>query len=77
VRVPDRVVRFLAGVAEDALALVGKSSMFNRDKAGEMTQPAWVCSAAKAERLLGWRARVPVDSGLRETVAWYRREGLL
>ncbi|MBI2900937.1 MAG: NAD-dependent epimerase/dehydratase family protein [Planctomycetes bacterium] len=75
--IPDRVVRFLAGVAEDAGRFVGRVPMFNRDKAAEMTQPAWVCSAAKAERLLGWRARVPIREGLREMLEWYAREGLL
>jgi len=29
-------------------------------------------SAARARRLLGWRPRATVDSGLRETIAWYR-----
>jgi CDP-glucose 4,6-dehydratase len=30
-------------------------------------------SAARARRLLGWRPRATVDSGLRETIDWYRR----
>jgi CDP-glucose 4,6-dehydratase len=29
-------------------------------------------SAALARRLLGWRARTPMDEGLRETIDWYR-----
>ena len=29
-------------------------------------------SAARARRLLGWRPRVSVDGGLRETIEWYR-----
>ena len=51
--------------------------MFGRDKALEMTQKAWVCSAGKARRVLGWEAKVPVESGMAGTVAWYRGEGLL
>jgi nucleoside-diphosphate-sugar epimerase len=31
-----------------------------------------VCSTAKADQLLGWRAAVPLDVGLARTVAWYR-----
>lgn len=73
VRIPDRVVRFLGGVAES----VGISSMFNRDKAAEMTQAAWVCSAEKARRELGWSAKVGLDEGLRETIDWYRSRGLV
>jgi nucleoside-diphosphate-sugar epimerase len=51
--------------------------MFNRDKTRELIQPAWVCSPAKAARLLGWRARTLVEEGLKSTLAWYRQEGLL
>jgi len=77
VGIPDRVVRFLGAVVEDAASLVGKRSMFGRDKALEMTQKAWCCSPAKAARLLDWRARVPLDQGMKETVTWYREQALL
>ena len=77
VGVPDRIVRFLGGVAEDAAKLIGAHSMFNRDKALEMTQRAWICSPAKAGRLLGWKAEVDIEQGLRETLAWYREHKML
>src|SRR5947208_4818263 len=47
--IPDRVVRFLGAVVEDAASLVGKRSMFGRDKALEMTQKAWCCSPRSEE----------------------------
>ncbi len=75
--IPDRVVMFLAGVAEDVGRAVGKKSMFNRDKTRELIQSAWVCSPSKAARLLGWRARTGVEEGLKSTLAWYRQEGIL
>ena len=31
-----------------------------------------VCDASKAEKLLGWRARVDLEQGLAETVEWFR-----
>ncbi len=77
VPVPDRVVRLLGAVAEDVLAVVGKGGMFNRDKAREMTQKYWVCRSTKAKRVLGWEAKVPIAAGLRETLAWYKREAWL
>jgi len=77
VGIPDRVLRFLGAVVEDAASLVGKRSMFGRDKAREMTQKAWCCSPAKAARLLGWNARVPLEQGMRDTVTWYRDQALL
>ncbi len=77
IRVPDRVLRFLGAVVEDGARLAGKRPMFGRDKALEMTQRAWSCRPAKAGRVLGWEARIPVDRGMKETLAWYRAEGLL
>ncbi|MBI2930723.1 MAG: NAD-dependent epimerase/dehydratase family protein [Planctomycetes bacterium] len=71
--VHDEVLRFFGSVAE-SLPL-GRGSVFTRDKALEMTQARWVCSAQKARRLLGWRARVPIEEGLRATMAWYRGAG--
>lgn len=76
-RIPDGLVRVLGALAEDGARLLGKRSMFGRDKALEMTRPHWCCSPAKAERLLRWRARIPLGEGLRTTLDWYRREGLL
>lgn len=77
VPIPDRVVRFLGAVVEDGARLAGRRSMFGRDKALEMTQKAWSCSAEKARRLLGWEAKVPVERGMPETLEWYKAEGLL
>ena len=75
--IPDRVVRFLGAVVEDVAQLAGKRSMFGRDKALEMTQKAWGCSPAKAERLLQWKARIPLEQGMKETADWYKSQGLL
>jgi nucleoside-diphosphate-sugar epimerase len=51
--------------------------MFGRDKALEMTQKAWCCSSAKAEKMLGWKARIPLEQGMTETASWYKSQGLL
>jgi dihydroflavonol-4-reductase len=77
VGIPDRVVRFLGAVVEDGARLAGKRTIFGRDKALEMTQKAWCCSPAKAARLLGWRAAIPLEQGMDETAAWYKSQGLL
>jgi nucleoside-diphosphate-sugar epimerase len=77
VPVPDRVLRFLGAVTEDAAGFLGFSPMFGRDKAMEMTQRAWSCSSAKARRILGWEASVPLDRGMAETMEWYRAHDLL
>ncbi|MHC4605714.1 MAG: NAD-dependent epimerase/dehydratase family protein [Planctomycetota bacterium] len=71
ITVPEGLVRALGGLA-DGLSFSG---LFSRDKAVEMTQKFWVCSPAKAERELGFRAQIPVAEGMRETAEWYRENG--
>ena len=75
--VPDRVVRLLGAWVEDGAKLLGKRTLFGRDKAMEMTQPYWCCSPAKAQGVLGWQPRVGVEEGMADTLAWFRREKLL
>jgi UDP-glucuronate 4-epimerase len=39
------------------------------DQPGDV--PLTYASTAKAERLLGWRAQVPIAEGIRRFIAWY------
>jgi dihydroflavonol-4-reductase len=71
IHVPDGALRALA----DVLAFAGLDSMFNPDKAREITQKGWLCSGARARDRLGFLPQVPLERGLAETAAWYRREG--
>ncbi len=77
VPIPDRVVRFLGGLAEDVTRVTGGGGLFSRDKALEMTQKYWTCSPAQAKRVLGWEATIDPAEGFKETLAWYRAEKLL
>jgi nucleoside-diphosphate-sugar epimerase len=38
----------------------------------ELTSPGFVCSVARAERCLGFRAAIDLADGCRSTAAWYR-----
>lgn len=77
VPIPDRVVRFLGGITEEITKITGKGGLFSRDKALEMTQKYWTCSPEKARRTLGWEASIDPEEGFRETLAWYRDQGLV
>ncbi|MBI2921413.1 MAG: NAD-dependent epimerase/dehydratase family protein [Planctomycetes bacterium] len=50
-------------------------SIFNRDKAAEMTARAWVCDVSGVEKRLAWRARIAHTDGLAEAARWYREAG--
>jgi nucleoside-diphosphate-sugar epimerase len=73
--VPGWGLRGLALGAELVGRISGRSLPLNSDKVNELLAPAWVCSPAKAERELGFRASTPFEQGIRTTVEWYRRHG--
>jgi len=77
VPVPDFALDLLAAVADEAAGLLGFAPVFGRDKARELKARWWLCSAARAERELGWRPRIALDDGIRETAEWCVREGLV
>jgi nucleoside-diphosphate-sugar epimerase len=77
VRLPASLVRAAAGFNELAHAAVGRSTSFNSDKARELLAPGWLCETETAATVLGFRARVPLEEGLRDTARWYRDHGWL
>jgi nucleoside-diphosphate-sugar epimerase len=77
VTVPAGVIRAAAAVSERVAAGLGRSTMFNRDKAKELLAPGWLCDTEDARRELGFVATTPLAQGLRETWQWYRNEGWL
>jgi len=67
-----------AGAAGDIYALVsGKTVACNMQKVRELLQPSWVCETSKARSVLGFDPAIELDAGIRDTIAWYRRQGWL
>lgn len=77
VHIPAFLLMTIAGAAE----IVGRVGRFtpklNRHKARDFLQNEWTCTVAKAERLLGYRSRIPFAQGAKQTVEWYRAHGWL
>ena len=74
-RLPEAVAS-AAGMIADAVAHVqGRPYIFSSQKVREMLAPAWVCSADKAARDLGWQAQTPLADALASTARWYRDHG--
>lgn len=77
--VPVRLPLWMAGVAcavmEKIGVLRGKPSTLNGDKFRIMRQRNWNCSGVKAERELGFKARVDLDTGLKSAIEWYKQKG--
>ncbi len=69
---------YLAGTLIGAAgSLSGKPSIINRDKADELVQDYWVCSAQRAQLDLGFTAGTTLSEGVAKTIDWYRRQGWL
>lgn len=76
-RVPATVIKGAAAVAETIAGLVGKSTIFNREKADELTVAGWLCETDLARRDFGFEAHIALQDGFNETANWYRQHGWL
>ena len=59
-------------LVELIVGLTGFSGAIEWDATKPDGQPRRCLSTAKAERLLGWKAQVGFEEGLRRTIDWYR-----
>ncbi|OGD19571.1 MAG: hypothetical protein A2W03_01215 [Candidatus Aminicenantes bacterium RBG_16_63_16] len=77
VTIPLRCLYTVAVLLEARGRLTGDISLFSRDKYRELVQPGWVADTSKARDVLSFETRYSLEAGMAETVAWYRRRGLL
>ncbi|MDX1674127.1 MAG: NAD-dependent epimerase/dehydratase family protein, partial [Longimicrobiales bacterium] len=68
--VPAAIVKVAAAISEGVSRVTGRPVIFDRDKAKELLAE-WVCETDRARDELGFEASIPLDRGLRDTVAWY------
>jgi dihydroflavonol-4-reductase len=74
-RVPPIALQALALLADGASLVLRRRLPLNRKLARQLLAPAWTCSTAKAERLLGFRAAVSIGDSIDRSAAWYQRHG--
>jgi dihydroflavonol-4-reductase len=77
VRIPVSLITGAAALSETAAGLIGRSTIFNRDKARELLAPGWLCETDSALDELGFQARTPLPVGIASTAQWYRSNGWL
>ena len=71
------IVRVI-GLSVEVLGRIGRKPLYlNFDKTREIAAGNWTCSSEKAKQQLGFAVAAPLDARLRQTAAWYRREGWL
>jgi GDP-L-fucose synthase len=62
----------IRSLAELIARLAGYEGTIAWDASKPDGQPRRCLDTARAEHLLGWRARMPLEEGLRRTIEWYR-----
>lgn len=74
---PLALLKIISFFAENAARLMHKSSTLNMDKYKIMKQRNWRCDITPAEKELGYIPDYPLERGVKETIAWYKKEGWL
>jgi dihydroflavonol-4-reductase len=69
---------FVGALAMELLSVLAqKPSPINRDKYRDYRQAGWAVDVTKASALLGFEAKIALETGMRETAAWYVENGWL
>lgn len=74
---PLWVLRAVCSVSERIARLRGTSTTLNSDKYNILAQRNWQCDITPARELLGYAPAYPLERGVSESVAWYRKAGWL
>ena len=77
IAIPMPVARALALVLKHVCHVLKIQPPFSKDKLKEFSQKYWICSPIKAEKMLGWKAKISIAEGLAQTYNWYNKEGWL
>lgn len=75
VQLPQSLVNVAARVGDLYGRATGKTGMLNTNKIAMSKPDYWICSPERAETELGFRARIALDDGMRDTYGWYRAAG--
>lgn len=71
---PLWVLKAVSDVSEDIGRLTGRPSTLNRDKYKMMAQRDWRCDISGMRDVLGYEPQWDLARGVKETIAWYKKE---
>jgi nucleoside-diphosphate-sugar epimerase len=75
--VPAAIAYAAGYCAECWSRLTGKPGIVSREKVKEALCSHWTCQTQRATQELGFEARTPLETGIAETLAWYKEAGWL
>ena len=76
-RIPEFLVFMIAGIAEAYSIISRQAVLLNWEKAMDIVQDDWTCSVEKARKDLGFKESFTIETGIRNTVDWYKEHGWL
>jgi nucleoside-diphosphate-sugar epimerase len=74
---PQTLMKLAGGVNGILGRALRRPQIFDSDKVRELLAPGWLCETERAREDLGFEARISLGEGLKQTAAWYRKEGWL
>ena len=74
---PDPLLWLLALLSGVQARLTRRAAMLNLGKLREIRHPDWVVAPGRFGAVTGWRAQFDLSTGFAQTVAFYRKSGLL
>ena len=77
IKCPLVLLKLISVVAEWGAMCAGKTSTLNRDKYNIMKQRNWQCDISPLVNELGFRPEYLLERWVKETIAWYKKEGWL
>ena len=77
IKCPLAILKVISSIAEFGAKCMGKTSTLNRDKYNIMKQRNWRCDISPLVTELGFHPEYPLDRGVKEIIAWYKKEGWL
>ena len=72
VPVPLALMKGVALVSEGISSFTKKPALVNFQKVIDMEQDYWTCSPDRAKKDLDFEAKISLEDGIRETIAWYK-----
>lgn len=73
IRVPMGILKIISFGSEFGSYILKKPPLLNRHKIAELSQRYWLCSSKKIQDLLGFKPEFDIDSALKETAEWYKK----
>jgi nucleoside-diphosphate-sugar epimerase len=74
--IPAFLLYVIAFITQTLFALVGATPMLTKEKADELLA-SWEMSTKRAEKVFGFRSRIPFAEGAKLTYDWYHKHGWL